>query len=265
MMSHLRWIACVVGLAVVGGAASPALALDQKQQLREARGSYYNLPAHGFSRMQCQVTPNWDVVLPKDLEPARRRGAIDRLNQLRFSVSVDAAGVTQVEHGDTGPTPTGGVAPGFARVNTGFDETISGFIGTWTAFMLTSPLPSADSDYVLAKDPAGYRLTYKDGDTTIATTLDRDFVIKTTAVGSSAFSSTITPTLRHETGGWVLAGYIGDYRPTAGPGATHMVVSIDYQTVDGLRIPRLLKLDGDYDGQPVSSDLTFSACRVTRR
>jgi hypothetical protein len=254
-----------LALSVFGLAASPALALDQKQQLREARGSYYNLPAQGFSRMQCQVTPNWDVMLPKNLEPARRKGAIDRLNLLRSSVAIDAAGAAKFEHGDTGPAPTAQEASGFAQVAAGLDETLSGFIGTWTAFMLTSPLPSPDSDHLLAEDPAGYRLTYKDGDATIVTTLDRDFVIKATTVGSSAFSSTITPTLRRETGGWVLAGYVGDYRPTAGPGVTHLVISIDYQTVDGLRIPRVVKLDGDYDSQPVSSELTFSACRVTRR
>src|SRR6266849_1305426 len=48
-------------------AAQPVAQTKNREIIRQARGSYYNLTQHGFVEFQSSIQPNWEVVLAEQL------------------------------------------------------------------------------------------------------------------------------------------------------------------------------------------------------
>jgi hypothetical protein len=247
--------------------APPAVhAADKRDVIEKARASYYSLKSNGLIQFQCNLTPDWEALLKdtRKSDPDGTDRAVRTLKQLRFTVSLGTSGSAKVTH--TTVTPTNGqMAEGLNKVYGGMEQMVSGFFDTWSPFMVTSPLPAVDSNYVLDEKQGQWNLSYKEGTADVATTMSRDLAISALKVTTPEFNSTIQPQFSRSPKGFVLTGYQAEYFGKSPDEATKLNVRIAYQEVDGLQLPQTLSLDGSYGGSPFQVAVTFSGCRATKQ
>ena len=239
--------------------------LGRKIVIERARHAYYNLRTAGLDEFRATIKPNWSLVLKDQLkaDPAKGEAAVKLLNGLHFSMLLDKDGkVTVTHHTDTEPANEQ-QRQGFDQIYSGMDQTITGFFTTWSVFMLSPPLPAANSEYQLEDLGAQYRISYKDGASDVVTTMGKDMIITEVKENSADYISSIKPQLTRTAKGFVLSGYSADYTPTSGKGVVKLDLKIVNQMVNGLQLPAYLVLDSVLDGEPTHIELAFSEHQVT--
>ncbi len=239
--------------------------LGSKIVVERARKAYYNLRTAGLDEFRATITPNWSLVLKDQLNanPEKGQAALKLLNGLHFSMLLDKDGkVTVTHHADTEPANEQ-QRSGFDQIYSGMDQAITGFFTTWSVFMLSPPLPPATTKYQVEDLGTQYRISYKDGDSDVITTMGRDMIITEVKVNSAEFISSVRPQLTRSEKGFVLTGYSADYKPTSGQGVVKLDLKIQNQTVNGLQLPESLVLDSVLDGEPTHMELAFSVYQVT--
>ena len=266
-MKHRSFGLCALLLLACGLAAaqSPVPAADSKKVVEKARQAYYNLRTAGLDEFRATIKPNWELVLKDQLkaDPEKGQAAVKLLNGLHFSMLLDKDGkVTVTHHTDTEPANEQ-QRQGFDQIYSGMDQAITGFFTTWSVFMLGPPLPAVDSKYQLEDLGVQYRISYKDGQSDVITTMGKDMIITEVKVNSAEFISSVRPQLTRSAKGFVLSGYSADYKPTSGPGVVKLDLKIQNQAVNGLQLPVNLVLDSVLDGEPTHMELAFSEHQVT--
>jgi hypothetical protein len=263
-----RWLGICVPLLLVCGVAaaqSQKPVADRKKVIQEARQAYYNLRAAGLDEFRATIKPNWSLVLKDQLKanPVQGEAALKLLNGLHFSMLLDKDGkVTVTHHTDVEPANQQ-QRQGFDQIYSGLDQAITGFFTTWSVFMLSPPLPAIDSVYQVEDLGEQYRISYKDGESDVITTMGKDLIITEVKVNSKDFISSVRPQLTRTAKGFVLSGYSADYKPTSGAGVVKLDLKIQNQPVQGLQLPANLVLDSVLDGEPTHMELAFSEHQVT--
>ena len=266
-----RWLAlllagcfCSMAVAQTGKATKGTTQAASQRVLQQARDAYYSLRAVGLDEFKSTIKPNWEMVLRDQTQsdPKQAQAALELLNGLHFTMQLDKNGKVTVSHRADSEPPNEKVREGFEQIYGGIDQAVSGFFATWSVFMLTSPFPEVDSVYQLDDLGSQYRLSYKEGASDIVTLLGKDLIITEIKVTAPQFVSTIKPQIRKSDKGFVLAGYVGDYTPTAGGGVVHLDVKIENGPVNGLQLPLTLLADSVYDGTPTRMELAFSEYQI---
>jgi hypothetical protein len=247
--------------------ATASYAVDRKEVIARARQSYYSLRGLGLLEFQSSIRPTWEVTLHEQIssDPSGAQAGLKLLNGLHFAMTLDEKGKVKVDHRADTPPPNEQASNGFNQIYSGMNQAVSGFFDTWSVFMLTSPFPETESDYLLEDLGAEYRLSYKEGTSDVVTSMNKELVITEIKVTSPEFVSSIRPQFSRTAGKFVLTGYDGDYRPTSGPGAVKLNVKLDYQAVRGLQLPNRLRMDSVYDGTPTQMELVFGDYQVKTR
>jgi hypothetical protein len=266
-----RFCAAVFSIALLT-AVMPAQTADKKaptaadkEIVKEARHSYYSLKDQGLARFECTIVPNWHLLLTEQkLDAATVDRAVELLNKIHFSVSLEAGGEAKVTHNEVS-AENAEVAKGLSQIYSGMEQMTTGFFQTWSAFSMSPALPEIDGEYQLDKTATEYRLSYKDGTADIVTLLNRDFAMSSLHTTTSEFDSTITPQFKKTAKGLLMTGYEATYKGKSEADATELQVAIDYQAVDQLQLPQKLDLKGTYGGSPFHVEVTFSGCHATRR
>lgn len=250
---------------IVLTAGLPAQTTDQKEILKKARDSYYSLKSEGMTGFQCDMTPNWASLLEdqRKADPAAIDAAIARLQQLHFSVAVDANGAAKVTHNEIA-ADNAKMAEGLKQVYSGMEQMTTGFFQTWTVFVVTPPLPELTTEFKLDSGEQ-YGLTYKDGSTDVSTVMGRDFAVRSLKVTAQDFVSILNPRFAKTPKGYLMNAYDADYQGAGGKDKTELHVVIDYQTVAGLQVPLKLGLKGSYNGSPFQVEVAFSGCTATKQ
>ncbi len=247
-------------------AVLPAQAADKDVVIRQARAAYYSLNGEGMQQFQCNIMPNWEVLLadPFKADPAALGRAVQKLNQLRFSATVPSQGDAKVTHNEI-PADNKQMADGLTQIYSGMEQMVVGFFQTWSVFVISPGLPEAGSTFQLEEIPSGYRISYKDGTADVVTQMNKDFSITSTAVSSKEFDSTLQPLFKQTAKGLLLSGYQAIYSGASAAEKTELQVKIDYQQVDGLQLPKTLDLQGSYGGNPFKVEVAFSGCHADHR
>lgn len=245
---------------------SSAQKVDKSVVLKSARQSYYSLKAEGFSEFRCNMVPDWGYLLEDQLkaDPNAKDAAVKKLQDLHFLVTLGLDGQAQVMHNDVAPE-NDQVASGLKQIYNGMEQMAEGFFQTWTAYMFSPALPEPSVDFQLEQSASDYRITYKEGDTDIATTISRDYAITSQLVKTTQFEATLNPTFSKIAKGRVLSGYQATYRGQTAAEDTQLTVAIAYQEVSGLQIPQEITLSGSYGGNPFRAKIAFSGCQVTKQ
>ncbi len=252
--------ACLLALLISSTALTkPIPQQADRDVIRQSRDSYYSLRRLGLVELRASVMPNWELFLADETKknPNGAQAGLKLLRGLHFAMRLDENGKVSLTHQSDNPPPNDEVAKGFDQIYSGIDEMVTGFFQTWSLFMLTSPFPAVESDYQLKSNDSGYILSYKEGQTNVTTLMSKDLIIQQIKVDDSSFVSALTPISAQTAKGVILTGYDANYNPMKGPGKTVLHVTVDYQDVNGLQLPRKVKLSGSYDQQPVNAELTF--------
>jgi hypothetical protein len=257
-------VASVCLIALLTASAS-AVDKDKKEVIQKARASYYSLKSNGLVEFQCSLTPDWDALLrdARKTDPEAVNRALLKLKQLQFTVSMGTSGSARVTHTTVAPT-NDEMAKGLDQIYGGMEQMISGFFDTWSPFMISSPLPEADSTFQLEEQPSQWNLSYKEGTADIATILNKDLTISSLKATTTEFNSTLLPIFARSPKGFLLTGYRAEYFGKSASETTKLNVQIAYQEVNGLQLPQTLSLGGSYGGTPFQVAITFSGCKVTK-
>lgn len=240
---------------------------NNRETFRKARASYYSLSRFGFAGFTSNIQPNWETLLAEDIkkDPQAAQAGLKLLSGLHFAMTLAQDGQVSVTHrADQAPT-NDQVAAGFNQIYSGMDQALSGFFATWNLFMLTSPFPAVESEYQLQDAGGQFLITYNEDGASVSTTMAKDLRITAIKVVSSEFTSVVRPRFVSNDRGFVLTGYAGDYVPVKGPGKVTLDAEVEYQEVNGLQVPRKLRLASSLDGVPNLMELSFLQSEVKVR
>jgi hypothetical protein len=260
-----RFVAAAALLAAI--VVQPLAAVDRadkREIIRQARAAYYSLRRSGLDSFQVSIGVNWSVVLGGKTSNAEQ---MRLLNSLHFGASFGADGKVLVTHRTDVAAPNATVQKGYDQIFEGIDQVVTGFMDTYQPFMVGSPFPAVDSDYVLEDFENGYRLTYKEGASTqVITKMTKTLAIVESVVHAPDFDSIIRPSFTTTADGYVLAGYDADYKPTkTTTGVVRLTGTLDHGMVEGLRLPRKLYFDSSVDGTPNSTEITFTDYTIKKK
>lgn len=252
--------------AVLGSLADAACAADKRTVLQQARQSYYSLHALGFEAFECAIKPNWNLLLAgqRKSEPQQTDAALKTLDRLRFTIDLNPDGSVKFNHNKL-PGQSTQMNEAMQQIFDGMEQTMSGFFDTWKLFVLDSPFPDPDGDFQLQDMGALYRITYRDGDADVTTTMTKDFAITDLNVASREFVSSIRPHFTKLPDGWLLNAYEASYRSAKPEEATELKVAVRYGAVNGLQMIEKLNLSGTYGASAFDIELGFADCDVTRQ
>lgn len=238
---------------------------DKKEVLRQARQAYYNLSGSGLEEFACAVAPDWSTLLADERksDPAAADRATATLNQLHFNATLGADGKVRLTHNSL-HADNAAMADAFNQIFTGMEQMASGFFDTWKLFMMNPPFPSVESEYQLENVGPQFRLSYKEDNADVVTTMDPDFSINQMKVTTPEFNSAIWPKFTRTPKGLLFTSYEATYFSDKPDESTQLKVAIAYQEVSGLELVQALDLHGSYGGSPFAVKLKFSDCTVKK-
>ena len=235
--------------------------VDKQQLLRNAQQKYYNLKRAGLIEFESNVQPNWDVVLG----PQSSATTLKLLNAIHFSMGIDSQSTFRMFHRTDDYAAIQKAAGTLNPIYQGMYDAVSRFISTWSIFTLTSPFPDLDSECEIEQTTDQIRFSRKEQNNHVTTVTNRDFsVIEITVVGEG-FTASLKPMLETTATGYLLKGYTGDYRTPTGARETLLKVSVDYQEINGLQLPRKVYVDIVYEKNPAQLEWLFTDYQVKVR
>jgi hypothetical protein len=192
---------------------------------KKARQSYDSLKDEGLTEFQCAMAPNWAFLLAdqRKADPTGTDAAIQKLQALRFGISLGLDGNAKVTHNELA-AENDQVASGLKEVYTGMEQ--MGCKGSQPGPPTGFLLPTTFQLEVVGPD---YRISYKDGAADVTTTMGPDYAISVIRVKTAEFDSTIKPRFKKIPRGLLLASYpshrygrhhrlSGNQRPAISPG-----------------------------------------------
>ena len=267
-MRKLKWGAALLAAFCLGLQSLAALAYgaDKKEIVRKARQSYYNLANAGLNEFRCQVLPDWDTTFNGlKADPVGRDQVLPILRKTHFELVVGPKGASTVSHQSELAPPNEDVAERVRKAIGGTEQILTGFLQTWSQFMINStPLPDTDGDYQLEDIGDKYRLTAKEGSVDAIILMTRNFEIEELKVTTPEFSGTVRPRLVRIKNQFILASYEGVYSIKSG-NPQELSVKIEYGEVEGLSLPSKVIATMQLPTATVEFPFTFANCQVKKR
>ena len=235
--------------------------VDKRQLLRDARQKYYNLKRAGLVEFESNVQPNWDVVLG----PQTNAATLKLLNAIHFSMTIDSQSTFNMFHRTDDYAANQKAAGALDPIYQGMYDAVSRFISTWSIFMLTSPFPDPDSQCEIEQTIDQIRFSRKEQNNQVTTVTNNDFRVTEKTVAGEGFTASLKPVLETTATGYILKGYSGDYRTSSDARETLLKVSVDYQEINGLQLPRKVYLETVYEKNPAQIEWLFTDYHVKVR
>jgi hypothetical protein len=252
---HREILAALVLILLVSTSLPTATAqsgLEERKILDGARQAYSSLKRQGLIEIRAAVVPNWSTLLD-GIDPARIPDALKLAHRLQFSMSIDSAGSIRITHRVVGPRVNSTTAASLASMAMGVEQSVTGFLKTWTPFMFTYLIPEKLDHFVLQDLGTHYLLSFKDGNTDVSISMTKDFAITELKTPQGS----VKPRLRPTRNGFVLIGYEGNYQ-IPGTGYINVRARVDSQEISGMELPRTVTIDSEIGGTPLRVELGFT-------
>lgn len=278
-MTSVCWIMFLSSLAVLAPRCSPqitppksqhplpvvlfgpdrALSPSQRQAfLRQAAASYYNLKTEGVTGFQFEIVPDWDSISKQWREDAiKRKQDLSILKRTHFRVVIALEGSHISHQSDIAP-PNKEVADRVANSIRNVDMAVVSFFRIWTIFAFSSPFSMVHPDYRLEDLGETYRLTCKG----LFISMSHDFAITELRASAPEGSATLYPKLVASRNGFVVVGLNIEFK--AEGGTIRDSTTIEYQDVNGLKVPRFIKTTNLPKGNAAIA-FTFTNFQVDKR
>lgn len=258
MFHHKKCFAFLLGLVMLSGYAAaqlPTVVTNESDEelLRRARALYYTLTDHGFTSFRCVVAPDWKQVfstlLKRTLTPEEEQ-RFAPYRDIYFTVTQrqgKAEVQVSVAHRNGDPVNVNDQIIG------GSVQMISGFFEMWLSLTL-DPLFQVGKSDTLARVEDGYKLKEARIDGEAELILDKQLLLKTVAQKKTGVLHT---NFKQTPQGLLLSDVKADM-PTGETG----IFDIDYDTVDGFKVPSGLKVHVTSTEQDFTMSLPFSEYRI---
>lgn len=272
-----RGAACLIGLAL---GAAPGLAqaaaappapdataalltrAHGQRVLQQARAAHYSLRGAGMDGLSCKVQPDWDAFYQQmKLNSVGRTRLLPMLRPVQLSVVVAADGsATVTHHPEVAATADPELAASARSSLADIENTVRGFLATWSSLAVDTPLPKLADDYQVESLKGTYIVTYNDGPAVVHATLGADFAVVEVFYAAPALTVSIHPSWSTVQGKFLLNGYEGRTELSS-PSSTRLTAKIDNRTVEGLQLPAVVR----FSNGTAEFSFGFSDCLVRKR
>lgn len=219
--------------------------------ISQARGAYYSLTRKGFKGFAATVEPNWEVILAETATPAN----LKIFRDVRFSLVVDANGAATVTHA-VGPNASRpDLQPTVNRIHNHVQSLVTGFFNTWRSFAVGSPLPETEHQIKIAGKEYLASYTMQSADVTV--TMAADFSVRELIIATPVRKQTVKPQFQKTADGFLLTDYKHIFEPVGEGIKTSLDFHIDYQDVNGMKLPQKIRINGVRGSEPVAAELVF--------
>jgi hypothetical protein len=267
-MRTLRWCVTFLAVACIGlsGVLVPLAhavdRVDRKEVLQHARQSYYNLKEMGMIEIRCQVVFDWDSIFNNlKADAIGRDQVLPIMKAIHFEVLVGPNGASLASRYFDSVPPNEEVADRVRTTTRGMEEVLTGFFKTWSQFMINSPIPDPESEYLLEDLGEKYRLAYKEGSAAIVTSMTHDFMIDELKVTTAELDGSVHPHFIRNKNRLLLRSYDASF--TAGSGKPQQgSVKLEYQDVEGLNLPGTVNVSVPSAASTIEIPLSFKDCQV---
>jgi hypothetical protein len=250
-------------LALAQAPASAALNdAQRKNVLQQAHDKHNGLAKAGLVSFHCEVHPDWDAFI-KELKLDPKDPAIPLVKQVLYTVEFSTDGDSTVTYPEI-QTADADLADRVRKTANGIEQLVSGFLKSWTFLGVATPLPETDSDYEVTPVGNKYRVTYREGEAPVQTTITQDFAVEEVNYGGTDLTAILHPRWLTTPQGFLLSGYDGETE-MKGRGSARLDIHIDYETVDGLPLPSVLKGSTPSADGPIEISVRFTNYQVKKR
>ena len=229
---------------------------DDKKLIEDARNVYSTLRRQGLVEVRAALTPNWQPVF-RDLPAARKPTAMKLANRLRFSIVADRDGKIEVVHRIIGPKPDRPTAEALDLLAKGVELSATGFLMSWSPFMMTSLIPEQLEQFVLQEQETEYLLTFNQSGIDVSVIMKKDFLITELKTPQGS----VRPTLKRTPHGFVLTGYEANNTDPV-VGTVSLKARIESVPFNGMTLPQRVFLEGNSGGVPFKYELVFTNFRI---
>jgi hypothetical protein len=220
----------------------------------QVRNAYYSLARKGFKGFTATIEPNWEVILGQTATPAN----LKIFRAVQFSMVVDENGAVTVTHEVGADAAKPDLQPTVNRIHYDIQRLVTGFFNTWRIFAVSSPFPDATTAVKVESAPKQYRVSYPTQSGDVAITLTSDLLLTEWNISTPTVKRTVKPQFQKTPDGLLLSGYHGVFEPVGDGIKTTLDFKIEYQDVNGLKVPRKLRFNGMHGSEPVEAELVFT-------
>jgi hypothetical protein len=232
--------------------AGVAPAGNCEELVGQARSAYYNPKKQGFAGFTASIKPNWKVILG----PTATSKNLKVFQSIRFSMVADEKGAVTVTH-DFMERPPGGTEDYVKQIHDNVQLLVSGFFGIWSTFMISSPFPEAGRPLKVENPPNQCRVMFTSATTDVVISMTNDLVITELKLITPRSRRTIKPVFQKTAAGLLLTGYHSLYEPVGEEVKADTESTIEYQDVEGMKLPHKLVIRGMLGNQGIAAEVSF--------
>ena len=217
----------------------------------QARSAYYSLARKEFKGFNATVEPNWEMILAQTATPSN----LKMFRAIQFSMRVDANGAVTVTHEAGADAPNAEVVN---KVHFDVQRLVTGFFNVWRIFVVGSPFLETPSDAKVENGEKQYRVSYPTQAGAMTITMTSDLLITEWNLAGPTLKRTMKPQFQKTVDGFLLTAYYATFEPVGDGIKTTLDFKIEYQDVNGMKVPRKVRFNGMHGSEPVEAELVFT-------
>jgi len=231
---------------------------DRQAIIKKGAAAYYSLKNLGLTGFECVATPDWDKFLAENLKndpPAETLVRKFKLVRGRVSISETGAPATTIFLTDGSQ-----VDESMTQMTDGLEQMLNGYLQSWWPFVFENPLAELDATTEIKEEGSGYRIHQKQGASEVSILITKDSVMTVLEVVLPGGSVVIYPKFVSTGKGLLLSNLESDIKSQQ----QHVSITIDYQDVDGFKLPARAAYKVTSPTVNVSLDVTFSKYKISK-
>jgi hypothetical protein len=246
------------------GTSAPAT--EDKKFMDRARASYYDYKREGLAQFRCDVKADF-ARFYSGLEGDRP--ALDAvmpiLEHVKYQVLIGPTGASTVSYSSEIAPPTEEAAARVRKAAGGLEQSLTGFLRTWSPFLFDSPpLPAAGDTFRMETAAENRVLTYKEKpNTDVRLTFRPDLSMENMIANSPDTDADFRLTFQNTPRGYLL----NEYKAVVHQGVNtlNMAAKVEYSTISGLQIPSRVAVYVPYKSQQLEMRFDFGGCDVKKK
>ncbi|MGA2048030.1 MAG: hypothetical protein ABSG96_10060 [Terracidiphilus sp.] len=218
--------------------------------LAKAAGLYDSTARAGLQGFDCQVHPDWNLVMTSSRKGASAAGdsaKLALLGTVNVTLHARLKGNSSLDWQVPGQprTPIDKASTAMLdQAHRGIENTLVSVLKLWVPLVDGSVAESlGEEDMEIAQTENGYALRSKDK--SLTEEFDRNLLLVRYLAVDSRYTVNIEPTFQHSSQGLLLSSFVAHIHPARAPtdSIQEMHVGLEYQAVSGAEIPARLTIE----------------------
>ncbi|TAM38435.1 hypothetical protein EPN54_04205 [bacterium] len=238
---------------------------EDQSLISKVNAAYYNLKREGLSELACEVNSSifdqTKAALKTQYPLTDEQTKI--LDSMKFYFSIDQEDRFVFDHTQYIPTGNAQFDKDLQLAVGSTENMLRGFYQTWRAYVIDLKFMKGDVISSTDKLPDGYNISYKGVESQVVKkmSIDSNFCISQETLSYKGdIINKMTPYFTSLSRGLLLKGYDKDMQS----GSMRFNVTIEYQEVEGLQVPKQAVIQYTHSGVTQNVELGFSNFKIIK-